>query len=77
MKREEIIAISTYYELIENARERGISLSYKKNEEEFYRKSKMNKKEYAFIKENLQDDEFYLINIMAKFLTELEEIRND
>lgn len=76
MTHEEAIAIKAYYELIQEAHSQDVELRYNsKDEIKYYKDSKLTMKEFKFIKENLDETEYFLIDLIVDFLTKIDEVQ--
>lgn len=75
MTHAEAIAIKVYYEILEEAHSQEIELRYLKDEIEYYKNSKLTMKEFKFIKENLDETEYFLIDLIVDFLAKIDEVQ--
>lgn len=78
MSHEEAIAIKIYYEALESANERNVELRYNsKDEIKYFNNTKLTKKVYYYIYDFLDDDNRdYYINIIADFVTKLDDVHS-
>ena len=75
MTHTEAIAIKAYYEIIQEAHNEDVELRYNsKDKIEYYKDTKLTMKEFKFIKKNLNEAEYFLIDIIADFLTKIDEV---
>lgn len=78
MTHTEAIAIKAYYEIMQHAAQEDIHLGYMAEEKvEYYKNSMLTIKQYKFIKEYLNENEHFLIDIISQYLTKIHEVATD